>query len=392
MPDPTILDDASFEADLSQRLHGRALPASIPGLERTSARRGRQIRRRRRLAGAALATAVIVGAAVGGAQGPALFGARVTPVAPAAPPTVAGGQLARPDALPLGAAPRVDYVADSVWHRADGTTVPLRQADRGDGAVSWVHSGDHLFVGRTSDYAIDGGPYRSVPGQDDLNTVAGAPGPDGSVLVENKVLSVYGRDGQWRNEDAYGSYAGKFTTPHPARTTVWAVDERDPDTGPVVVRRSSLAADATTTTIGDWQHITTSDPRSDQVVLRDGTALGDPLACNVIVDGTTGRERWKSCSWTFLRLSSDGRYVLARGDGGLAVLDIAEQTVVYALGSNEDLDDTTSRFADDDTLTVVVRNPADGSEGIVSCDLAGTCSRSTPWTKDFHYVLVTGDR
>lgn len=387
MPDRTPAGPTDlFERELSERLRAHSLPPEIPGLERRSVRLAVDIRRRR-VALAAAVLAVIVGLPLTRLGLPGTSG---TPAAPATVPPVppSSAALAHPESLRPGDPPRVDYVADSVWYRTDGTSLKLASADRGDGALSWVHSGGHLFVSRVGQYSIDGGRFRSVPQQGGTSVTNAVPGPHGAVLMEADTLHVYTPVGHWSRNDEYGAYRSKSTTPQVAKSTVWSVYEGGEDQ--VVVQRASLDRGARTRTFSQWHQIITADQDSDQVVLGDYPASDDPHACNVIVNGTSGETRWHSCEWSFLRLSSDGRYALGRGSQGLAVLDIARRSLVYSLGVTGDVTDESYRFTPDDTLTAVVHGSDDVDEAIASCDLHGSCWRSTPWTRDFHYVLVTG--
>lgn len=394
MPEPDLLDHDSFELKLSQRLHGHPLPPGIPGLDDRSRRRGQQLQRRRRVAVAAAVTAVIGGTAFLGERLPVSIGVRPAPAATAPAPPTTSPSLVDVGALPMGPAPRVDFVHQSVWHRSDGTRRVLTDADRSQGALSWVHLGDRLFVSKAQGpdfgYSIDGRAYRAAPR--DAEAGYAVPGPDGSVLLEGSDLHILTREGRWRRNADYGADRGKLTGPRAARNTVWSVDERGVD--PVVVRSASLEPGAATQTFGQWHSVTTADQPSDQVVLSEKVKPSDDAGCDDIVDGTSGDSRWHSCEWTFLRLSSDGRYVLARARSGLlAVLDIARESVVYRLGLSADVTEETFRFAADGTLTAVVRDPDEPTaEAIVSCDVSGSCWRSTEWSIDFRYVLVTGER
>lgn len=385
--------------DLEQRLrsslhrHGETVVS--PGLTAGIRRRARQLRRRRR-AGLALATALLVAVpgtalavrAVRSDEAPLQVAA--TPgVVPAPPAPPAAGASVDVRRLPSGPAVTVGYVQGQVWHHADGSRSRLPGVESSGSTQFLDHRGSVLVAGEqgaagTPYYALGTGARHALAG--DLVDDEGPtlwPGLAGTIWFRTSTgLLSLEDDGRWTRHPAYrDDVAGTYFFPYAARSTVWTATVGGAASGPQhVVQRSALDG-GSERVFSRWTSVVGSSPLADLVV------VADRAGCQDVVRGTTGTSVWHTCDRSVLQLSPDGSTALARGqDDRLVLVDLPTGRVVRALGALPlTRVNAASQFSGDGRVNLVV--VVDGRYALVSCDRSAGCWRSAPWSED-RYTFV----
>ena len=373
--------------ELREQLQRHGATLRSHDLVRASRRRAVSIRRRRRvgLVGVLATLLAIPTTAVLLSDRPSTSLPPVVATPSPGPSTPAGPRSLDLRTLPSGPPPTVDYVHQMVWHRADGTEVTMASAVSSTSPDIAVRYRGGLFtlvpVDGELGFALDGGRAQKAPVRSQANGFGVHPGPDGSVIIEaDRGVVVLDRAGRWRQYPRFdGSH---YEGPRGAADSVWAV--RVGSSGQrEVVRRSSWTADAEERVFPQWLRVIEANPVSNLVIVltTDG--------CTEVVDGTTGDVVFGGCEYAVQQVSSDGRWAVAYGPRGTAVIDLRmRQVQTEFVAPNRDVPGFAYAFSDDGTLNMLVDQPGnDDISGVVSCALDGTCWRSADWSKDTHLFV-----
>ncbi len=359
-----------FERRLAERLQAHPLPEEIPDLGTRSVRLGERMRRRR--IGAvvvALVLLLMIPAAAGlwrfaaGTEEPPV----ISPTTP--PPQISAGPktvILDPLSRPLGPAPEVSTVrGGSVW-RPSGETVKLPDAQFGSIAeygpgLAWLtRAGGEIRLNVSSE---------PLPIATNGSDVTGAePGPSGSVMIRTKAGPVFLTSG-----------ARLVTPAQPELRTNRMVATADAiwvENGARVARVPMADLEIGSfagQTYPQWRKLVVGDPRADRVVVIDDQG------CQVVLNGSTNAQVWRSCDWKLSAFSADGRLGAGRSVkyGTIGVIDLS--TGQLALGIDQESNPVGPQLVFDEAGRLNFRV---GSRALrfafVVCDLAGQCWISNP--------------
>jgi hypothetical protein len=356
-----------FERQLSEALHAQALPEDVPDLGPRSVRLGQRMRRRRiaTIAAAVVLLLIVPGAARTWLQTPK---SDAPPVTNTAAPQQSGPKIVNLDPVgrSTGDPPAVSIVRDLTIEQSSGDIVLLPEDQLG--TVAEYKSGFAWLTRSGGELRLNLSTQALPVAGDDPDVEGVEPGPGGSVMVRTKSGPVlWTLDGTLVVPDSPALQTDRMSA---TANAFWAESK-----GRVVrTDASNLGGDLPAGAAHpQWRKVVVGDPQSDRVVVTDD------LGCQVVVDGSTSKEVWKSCDWELNAFSSDGRFAGGRHRAAtLGVVDLLSGEWLLAVDTEHN--PYADRLSVDGAgrLSIVVGN-ADVLFGVGTCDLSAECSMA-PWT------------